>query len=1188
MSPHGHRRRRSRTSPSNGVTNTFTSTFLRLENDGDAGIVAFCGAPFPHDTCFNDQTKQYEPWDDQQKAAGRKKQTKYAMNVYVVTALGKPVGEMRAFDMNLTTMQRVVALYDEHTFGKCLFEVTRHGAKGDAKTTYEIRPGQDISPEQRAACGSPGPNAPDGWIEGVIPLIDLERLMADIDARRRKDAREHAPTDAPATAPTPSAPTIDPVADQTSGLTSNGGPKLTSDEFWHEVKQTNGSTPAAPQAPPTNGAAPANGTTNGAAHEPPPPDAKTTDVNPFTDAHLRVLRERAIPVEVARIAGLRSVDVAQATHLLAWPKPAFPGLAIPYLGVAPPYWRLRVESGPMRYVCPAGREVPIYTPSSIINAPELEGELGEALVIVEAPLKALSLAAIGAWSVGLGGVATTLDKKGHLNGSWDAVDLEGRLVIVLFDANRRGNPDVASAEARLAVALQSNGRAHVRIADLPRGPRGKEGWGPDDFLAAHGSDALLSVIAQAVPGDPLERLDAMLDEPETDERAERALSLLGEYPFLASILERGANVRASARNKLAKLIVGKRDFDRALSEFEEACHEHDAAGALEHEERTVSGPYAVENGCLVHYGDEGKDSITINNFIAEITEEVVVDDGAEQTREFVIEGETDRGEKLPRITVPAREFASSSAIWVTAGWGSRAIVHADCMQHIHPAIQYLSKSVKRSTVYQHTGWRVVDGQLVYLSASGAVGAAVEVTVRLDTTLVRYSLPTEGTTCREDTVVAVRASLRLVDVGPDRVTIPLLASAYRAVLCEWLYCDVVVWVFGPTGALKSSLAALLLGHYGRGFDRERLTASWHDTVTSIESKLFRAKDALCIIDDFAPNGAHDLDALRRLAAQVIRGVGNGQSRSRMKSDLTARADRPPRALVMGTGEDLPSGESIIARTFPVAMRREDIRLDVLTECQGRVHLLPVAMREYIEWVARLVAADKDFAGTMRRRFAELRTEFSVGGHLRAPAAASHLALGWRAFLAFARSVGAIDDAQLTDFGRRGDDALRAQLVAQATVSADEDAVRQFLRWMRTLLAAGRIHLEEAEVAIIQLAGRETVGWRCTDGRIHLLPDAAYSAVHRAMREGGRALRIKDTTLWTRLEELGHTTPFDAGRQTVKRTHAGQRHRVVELIAGVLDDPDGPEDGCGPPNWGAAPIAAPVSEPSGARQAAVTHR
>ena len=36
--------------------------------------------------------------------------------------------------------------------------------------------------------------------------------------------------------------------------------------------------------------------------------------------------------------------------------------------------------------------------------------------------------------------------------------------------------------------------------------------------------------------------------------------------------------------------------------------------------------------------------------------------------------------------------------------------------------------------------------------------------------------------------------------------------------------------------------------------------------------------------------------------------------------------------MGTGEDMPSGESIVARTFPIGVRREDFDIVKLSEVQ----------------------------------------------------------------------------------------------------------------------------------------------------------------------------------------------------------------------------------------------------------------
>lgn len=152
--------------------------FLRLENDGDAAVVAFCGGPLPRDICFNEKAHTYEPWDDQQKAAGRKKQTKYAMNAYVLSALGKPVGEMRVIDMNFNTLTAVIALKDKYGLSKCFFEIKRSGAKGDTKTQYHILPDQDITAEYRSLFGSPDPKDPENWIDGTVKLHDLDEVVA--------------------------------------------------------------------------------------------------------------------------------------------------------------------------------------------------------------------------------------------------------------------------------------------------------------------------------------------------------------------------------------------------------------------------------------------------------------------------------------------------------------------------------------------------------------------------------------------------------------------------------------------------------------------------------------------------------------------------------------------------------------------------------------------------------------------------------------------------------------------------------------------------------------------------------------------------------------------------------------------------------------------------------------------------
>jgi hypothetical protein len=181
------------------------------------------------------------------------------------------------------------------------------------------------------------------------------------------------------------------------------------------------------------------------------------------------------------------------------------------------------------------------------------------------------------------------------------------------------------------------------------------------------------------------------------------------------------------------------------------------------------------------------------NFTASVDEEVILDDGVEITRAFRVSGRLACGEALPPARVTASRFADMK--WVTEWWGLRAVVRAglatrDCLRE---AIQRLSPDAPQRRVFTHTGWREIDGEWVYLTASGAVGRdGFEVDVGPE--LHRYRLPRVP----ESEVEAMRASLALLDVAPLTVTVPLFAAAYRAPLASALPADLTIWIEGTTG------------------------------------------------------------------------------------------------------------------------------------------------------------------------------------------------------------------------------------------------------------------------------------------------------------------------------------------------------------------------------------------------------
>lgn len=153
-------------------------TFLRLQGDGDAAVVAFCGGPQPREIFFNEKTQQYEPWTEAAAAAGEKRQTKYLINAYVFSAMGTPVNEMKVLDLNAKTVVTVMALRDKYGFGKYPFEIKRDGAKGDTRTQYHVLPeNRELSAEERALVGHADPKDPTEWIPGSVPMHDLDELV---------------------------------------------------------------------------------------------------------------------------------------------------------------------------------------------------------------------------------------------------------------------------------------------------------------------------------------------------------------------------------------------------------------------------------------------------------------------------------------------------------------------------------------------------------------------------------------------------------------------------------------------------------------------------------------------------------------------------------------------------------------------------------------------------------------------------------------------------------------------------------------------------------------------------------------------------------------------------------------------------------------------------------------------------
>lgn len=153
---------------------------------------------------------------------------------------------------------------------------------------------------------------------------------------------------------------------------------------------------------------------------------------------------------------------------------------------------------PQKYAQPKGTLNEIYLPP-LLERPwsEIAKDPGTRLIFTEGELKAAAGCAAKLPTVGLGGVDVwRATKRGvELLPALREIVWSNREVVILFDSDASVNPNVVRAQRKLAAELTALG-AIPAIAALPAGREGQK-VGLDDYLVAHGPEALLKVISDA-------------------------------------------------------------------------------------------------------------------------------------------------------------------------------------------------------------------------------------------------------------------------------------------------------------------------------------------------------------------------------------------------------------------------------------------------------------------------------------------------------------------------------------------------------------------------------------------------------------------------------------------------------------------------------------------------------------------
>jgi hypothetical protein len=566
----------------------------------------------------------------------------------------------------------------------------------------------------------------------------------------------------------------------------------------------------------------------------------------------------------------------------------------------------------------------------------------------------------------------------------------------------------------------------------------------------------------------------------------------------------------------------------------------------------------------------GEMPVPLINFTARIVADIAEDDGMEIRQALEIEARL-KG-RVHRFIVPGNQFASMN--WVLDQLGAGAIIYpgSTVKDHARVALQLLSANIPKRTVFKHLGWRKLEGDWIYLHAEGAVGAngaVAGIEVSVPDSLRRFVLsdPPIG----DALICAVRANLRVLDVAPLRITAPCYAAVWRALLGP---ADFSLHLAGETGWGKTELATLQQQHFGAGMDSRNLPGSWESTANALEALAFYAKDALLVIDDFSPTGSGpDVQRSHRDADRVLRAQGNNSGRQRLRADATMRPPKPPRGLIMSTGEDVPKGKSLRARVLIDELGPTDIDWYKLTLCQEDAAngLFAQAQAAYVRWLAlRYEEVRRDLRG----RVAKLRENaLASASHKRTPEILANLGIGLRHWFDFVLEVGALTKAEADEMWQRCWEAMGKAAAAQAKHQAASDPVWRFLELLNSAIASGRAHVAGDDGnqpdqpaawgwrKVVGGAGENgraewrfqgsRVGW-VTGDDLFLDPDAAYAAAQVLGRDLRDTIALTPTTLHKRLNERGLLQAIDRSRETltVRKMLEGERRDVLHIRADAL--------------------------------------
>lgn len=549
----------------------------------------------------------------------------------------------------------------------------------------------------------------------------------------------------------------------------------------------------------------------------------------------------------------------------------------------------------------------------------------------------------------------------------------------------------------------------------------------------------------------------------------------------------------------------------------------------------------------------GQTETAIANHAPVLKEQRLTDNGIEQLEELIFtvrrnyQMSGDIAVTLKEILsqTPTLKFGAACRIYLGRGYKSR----------YSEAMQIQCENAPRSTLYQHTGYAVINGERVFSNGENSVtaeGLTSQFNVAFSGQLSNYCFTAERHDSRFETLLKL-----LPSTAPQKLIYAGLGLSFLTPLNALLREDgiepcFILYFTGKTGTRKTTMAKLLLNFFGSFDNGTAPPAGFRDTSNAVEKKFALTDSTLVLLDDRIPSTTAKVKAqMETMEQSVARQIGDRSGRARMNADGSLKATyRPMCNLIITAEESFDNvGESAIARSISVELKPGDIELTALTEIQQRAVELNECMGDYIQFVIQNWEA---LQAKLKSLFLELRNKAQNGGHGRLAECVAHLQIGVCTMCDWLISVGALNETQAAELKNRAWAAFVELAEEQNRRISEEKPVKLFLDAIKEMQDRGTIRFVGVgadNTPAYSGISEKSVGF--SDGEFYYCyPDGVYTEVRKFYAAQDKSFPLGKSAIFQQLatENLIET---DKGQNTKAKYINGRRSRFLWLRAAALD-------------------------------------